>query len=133
MGFKITLVEVRKKPSTNINQELKWLGDSLGLFGIRDKDKSCFRLFIELLKQSKLGKPISSDELAQRTDLTRATVIHHLHHLTSCGIIEKLPKQKGYLLKENRLEFLLRMIKSNIDEQFEEMLKTAKEIDERLR
>jgi hypothetical protein len=43
---KITIVNVRRPSERNINHELQWLGTSLGLFNLRDKDKSCFRLFL---------------------------------------------------------------------------------------
>ena len=50
MPTKITIIRIRKPAQSNINKELQWLGSSLGLFGLRDKDKSCFRIFIELIK-----------------------------------------------------------------------------------
>ena len=62
---KITIVSIKKPSQRNINQELQWLGSSLGLFNMRDKDKSCFRVFIELLKSAKSGHPLSSDEIAE--------------------------------------------------------------------
>ena len=61
---RFTIIRIRKIPSQDVNQELQWLGNALGLFNLRDKDKSCFRLFIELLKAAKMRVPLSSDELA---------------------------------------------------------------------
>jgi len=84
---KITIINIRKPAPDNVNQELQWLGSSLGLFNLRDKDKSCFRVFIELLKAAKLGRPFSSDELAYRLDLTRGTVIHHINKLMDSGLV----------------------------------------------
>ena len=59
---RITIINVRKPALRTINDELQWLGSSLGLFNLRDKDKSCFRIFIELLKNQgyfqKLLKPV---------------------------------------------------------------------------
>ena len=59
---KITLISTRRPRNKNVNEELKWLGASLGLFNVRDRDQSCFRIFIELLKSTKSDKNISSDE-----------------------------------------------------------------------
>jgi len=52
---KITIISMNRPAQKNINQELQWFGSSLGLFNLRDKDKSTFRVFIELLKATKSG------------------------------------------------------------------------------
>ena len=65
---RITIIRERR-PVRNLNEELQWLGNSLGLFNLRDKDKSCFRIFIELLKAAKVDKPLTSDEIAVNLDL----------------------------------------------------------------
>jgi len=87
MIHRITIVSVRKSPQANINQKLQWFGDSLGLFSLRDRDKSLFRVFIELLKAAKTRTPISSDELAMKLNLTRGTVVHHINKLMENGIV----------------------------------------------
>ena len=84
---KITIVTTRRPFEKNINHELQWLGSSLGLFNLRDKDKSCFRVFIELLKSAKHDNMMSSDELSDKLGLTRGTVIHHLNRLMETGIV----------------------------------------------
>jgi len=50
---RITIINIRKRSLDNINMKLQWLGSSLGLFNLRDKDKSCFRIFIEVIKSAK--------------------------------------------------------------------------------
>src|SRR3990167_11073730 len=79
--YKITIISLRRPLEKTINQELQWFGNSLGLFNLRDKDKSCFRVFIELLKAAKANMPLTSDELAYRLNLSRGTVIHHINKL----------------------------------------------------
>ncbi len=54
---RITIINIRKPAERSINQELQWLGTSLGLFNLRDKNKSCFRIFIDLLKAAKNKSP----------------------------------------------------------------------------
>ena len=51
MAQKITVIKVRRSHGADINRELQWLGNSLGLFNVRDKDSSCFRVFITLVKE----------------------------------------------------------------------------------
>ena len=78
---RITIVQIRKPAEHNVNQELQWFGTSLGLFNLRDKDKSTFRLFIELLKSAKANHMLTSDELAAKLALSRGTIIHHINKL----------------------------------------------------
>ena len=46
MERRITLIRIRKPSRSDINEKLQWLGTSLGLFNLRDKDKSCFNVTI---------------------------------------------------------------------------------------
>ncbi len=130
MTQRVTIVRVRKSSTDNVNQELQWLGNSLGLFNLRDKDSSCFRLFITLVRTSKQGKPISSDDIAQRLDLSRGTVIHHLTKLMDAGIAVK--EQKGYILREGSLHDVIKDLHRDMEAAFAELEQVAKEIDERL-
>jgi len=130
MVQRIMLVKTRKNfVRNNVNEELRWLGNSLGLFGLRDKDSSCFRVFITLLKGAR-SEPLSSDEIAERLALTRGTVIHHLTKLMNSGIV--IRERRGYLLKENNLEGVIKDMKKDVESMFEKLNEVAKEIDEGL-
>ncbi len=130
MGHKITIVRVRKNQTRDVNQELQWLGNSLGLFNQRDKDSSCFRVFITLVKKAKRNEAMSSDEVAERLHLTRGTVVHHLTKLMDAGIVVR--EKQGYLLRENTLQNVIRDIQRDMEVQFAELFEVAKEIDDKL-
>jgi len=130
MPTKITIIKIRKPAQTNINFELQWLGSSLGLFGLRDKDKSCFRIFIELIRATKQGKSLRSDELAERLKLSRGTVVHHLHKLRSSGIV--VHEEKGYMLRVNKLKNLIIEIENDMKRTLTDMKEIAEEIDKRI-
>ncbi len=42
---RITIIRIARPRQNNLNEEMKWLGHSLGLFTDRDKDSSLYRLF----------------------------------------------------------------------------------------
>lgn len=130
MAKRIMIIKVRKTPSDNVNEELRWLGNSLGLFGLRDKDSSCFRVFITLMKNTKRNDSISSDEIAERLHLSRGTVVHHLNNLMNSGIV--IRERNGYLLRENNLSGIIKDMKRDMESVFDELKRTAKEIDDRL-
>ena len=124
---RITIVKVTKPIVKDINKELQWFGHSLGLFNMRDKDKSQFRIFIELLKAAKQREPLSSDELAEKIGITRGTVIHHLHKLMELGIVAR--DKKGYLLSVDNLSSLINELERDIHRTCMELRKVAIEID----
>jgi len=127
---RITIISIRKPRHKNINQELQFFGTSLGLFNLRDKDKSCFRVFIELLKCAKLKRPVSSDELAYNLNLSRGTVIHHINKLMEAGIV--INEGRKYLLRVENLKELIEEIEKDVKRTCDSLKEVANEIDERL-
>ena len=119
-------MNLRKPVHKNVNQELQWLGSSLGLFNLRDKDKSCFRVFIELVKNAKKGVPLSSDELAYKLGLSRGTVIHHINKLLDSGIVVQV--HKGYILRVGTLRELIDEVEKDLRRTCDDLKKMAEEI-----
>ncbi|MFP4112654.1 MAG: ArsR/SmtB family transcription factor [Candidatus Woesearchaeota archaeon] len=127
---KITIISLRKKKNENINEALRWLGASLGLFNLRDKDQSCFRIFIELLKHSKSQEGLSSDELAYRLSLTRGTVMHHINRLMKSGIV--ISNRNKYSLRVDNLASLVDELEEDMKRTISDMKKVATDIDKYL-
>ena len=127
---RITIIKARMPRRGNINEELQWLGNSLGLFNLRDKDKSCFRIFIQLLKSAKTKNPITSDEIANKTELSRGTVIHHINRLMESGIV--VHEKNKYVLRVNNLSELINEVERDILRACDDLKKVAEEIDRRI-
>jgi len=127
---RITIIQIRKPTQPTINDELQWIGTSLGLFTERDKDRSCFRIFLELLKAAKARQLLSSDDLAEKLQLSRGTVVHHLHKLLDAGIV--IAEGKKYLLRQEHLASLIDEIHKDLTRMCNDITTTAKEIDEAL-
>jgi len=130
MEKSITFVYIRKPSKTNLNDELQWFGASLGLFQLRDKNSSCFRVFIELLKSAKAHQGLSSDELAYKLDLARSTVVHHLTKLMYEGIV--IHHNKQYILRTSNLEELMNEIRKDYVNIINDLREIAKDIDDKL-
>lgn len=126
---RITIVR-SKLPDDDINQQLQWLANSLGLFNLRDKDRSCFRLFIELVKLSRREDVVSSDELAARLGLSRGTVVHHLNKLLETGLI--INNRNRYELRVSTLEQLIDIVQQDYLKVFSDMKRVAKDLDNKL-
>ncbi|MEW5896294.1 MAG: ArsR family transcriptional regulator [Nanoarchaeota archaeon] len=132
MTKKITIIKIRRAEEGNVNRDLQWLGNSLGLFNLRDKDSSCFRVFISLVRKAKGNdvQAISSDEIAEKLNLSRGTVVHHLSKLMDSGLIVR--EKEGYILRENSLQRVIKDVESDVESFFSELMEVAKEIDEKL-
>lgn len=129
MQQRITIINIRKGDARNINEELQWLGNSLGLFNLRDRDSSCFRVFITLVKSARQNKPVSGDEIAERLRLSRSTVLHHLARLMESGIVVK-ERRGGYILRERTMESLIKDVHQDMEGMFLRLQEVAKEVDE---
>ncbi|PIN86073.1 hypothetical protein COV19_07010 [Candidatus Woesearchaeota archaeon CG10_big_fil_rev_8_21_14_0_10_44_13] len=124
---RITIIRYRRPAKKSLNDELQYFGDSFGLFGERDKDRSCFRIFIELLKSTRKNRAMSSDEIALKTNLSRGTVIHHIHTLIETGLI--VQDQGRYILRSGNLEAVVEEIQKDVNRTMEDLRTIAKEID----
>ena len=127
---KITIIKIRKPARNELNEELQWVGASLGLFNLRDKDRSCFRIFVELLKSSKKGLGLSSDEIALKSGLSRGTVIHHINKLIEAGLV--IVEERKYVLREAKLEPLIDEVEKDIIRSLDGLRAIAKDIDKKL-
>ena len=127
---KITIIKIRKPVRSEINEELQWVGASLGLFNLRDKDRSCFRIFVELLKSSKIGNGLSSDEIAFKSGLSRGTVIHHINKLIESGLV--IVEERKYILREAKLEPLIDEVEKDVLRSLDGLRAIAKDIDKKM-
>ena len=127
---KITIINIRKPSHSELNQELQFFGQSLGLFNLRDKDKSCFRIFIELLKSAKKQEQLTSDEIAEKLSLSRGTVIHHMNKLMESGIV--VHEKNRYLLRVDNLSALINEVEKDIQRTCNDLKEISEEIDKRL-
>ena len=126
---KITIIRAEIPNDIETNQQIQLFGGSLGLFNLRDKDKSCFRIFIVLLKNIKKDG-LSSDELALKTKLTRGTVVHHLNKLMDSGIV--INHRNKYIINVDNIHGLIEIIKKNVNKTLDDLDVVAKELDKRL-
>jgi len=127
IDFKITIKKVRKPKSTNLNENIQFLAESLGLFNKRDKEKSCYRVFLELVKNK---EGLTAEEITITTNLTRPTIIHHLKNLLESNLIEK--EKSKYKIKQDSLNSLINSLEKDLNITLSELKRIAKNIDKEL-
>jgi predicted transcriptional regulator len=116
---RVTIVRQDSMGDQTINNLLLLLGQSLGLFGHRDKDKSCYRIFIILVRALQAKVQLTSDDLANQTGLSRGTVIHHLNRMMDAGIVTNF--RNKYFINYASLEDLVEDLRKGVNEVFDEM------------
>lgn len=126
---RITIIRMRHPQKQPLNDELQFFGKAVGLFGERDRDKSCFRIFIELLKSTRFGG-LSSDDIAIRLNLTRGTVVHHLNTLIEKGIV--IHEGNKYVMRADNLTNLIATLRNDMLSSFDELERTAQQLDKYL-
>jgi biotin operon repressor len=114
----------------DLTERIQIISQNIGLFNERDKEKSCYRIFIELLKAKKYNQVMNSQELADKSHLSRATVLHHITKLISSGIVKE--HNHKFALMEPNLNFTILKLKKQILDMYDEMDKLSKEIDQEL-
>ena len=112
------------------NEGLCWISQSLGLFNERDKEKSCHRIFIELIKARKEDKQLGSQELANKSHLSRATVLHHIEKLVESNIVRE--NENKFELVDQNLNSIIIRLRNEMNEYMEEMEKLSKKLDKEL-
>jgi predicted transcriptional regulator len=128
---RVTIIRTSEPSNDNINELLQWFGGTLGLFNLRDKDRSCFRIFIVLLKAVKqFPDGLSSDDIARRTSLSRGTVVYHLNKLMDVGLVDE-SHNKYYLIFEN-LEEISESIRKEVNDAFDSLSFIGRNLDKKL-
>ena len=120
---------VRKSlPKLERDEELQWISNSLGLFNSdRDREKSCYRVFVELVREK---KPLKSDDIALTSRLSRGTVVFHLNKLIDSGLV--INENKKYQLKEKKLSSIIRKIRKDLLAHLKEVEEIAKDFERKL-
>lgn len=124
---RITIIKKIVPRGMTINEELQAFSDAIGLFGERDKEKSCFRIFVTLLRKE---FPLTSDEIAELSNLSRGTVIHHINRLMDAGIVIGIKNK--YQLRTNKFSKLVDYLELDVQNYFRELRKLGEQIDEDL-
>ncbi|MDK2849863.1 MAG: hypothetical protein PWP03_140 [Candidatus Woesearchaeota archaeon] len=123
----ITLVNAIPPEDNQVNTLIQWYALSLGLFSARDRDKTCFRIFLELLRNSKNHIAVSSEDLSLKLKVSRGTIVHHLKKLENSGIVDS--QGNRYFLTSESLEKLANELRKQVNEIFDKIADVGSELD----
>jgi len=131
MPRQIIIKKIRSPAPGSIENDIDYLCRSLGYFSQRDKQDTAGRIFRLLVREACHPEGcLTSDEIAEKLNLTRGAIVHHLNSFISAGIVTK--EQNRYRLRSASLQKSIEEIRQDIDRIIEQMIKIAIEIDEKL-
>lgn len=128
---RISLYNIDPPATADINAELQWIGGVFGVFGERDKDSSCFRVFVTIVHATQQEGGVTSDDIAARCKLARGTVVHHINKLRDTGLVA--PSPGGYRLAQQNMAAVLAGIEDEVQRILSVSKIVAKDIDRKLR
>ena len=126
MHQRLTLHNIPRPPRNNLNEEIYWLCDTLGLSAGRDLDNLSTQIVLAVLERS-VESGISSDELSCLLAVTSGRVNHHIRNLSRSGIIYR--ERRLVHLRRRNLRDSIRELRRDADRIFDELEQVAGEID----
>lgn len=124
--FRIVIRRIEPPFEHGVEREMEWLCQSLGLSPL-NKDKSIIDIFKLIVKATEDGKGISSTEAAEKINLSRGAVIHHLNNLQLAGLVIK--EGRNYFARSRSMVRTIQEVEEDIKRIFDRMQETAREID----
>ena len=122
--------KLREPTDKQINKDIEWVCSSLGFVSPRDQDKTAFKILKALVKSSKEGKGLTSEELTEKVKPTIGSVIYHLKRLMKAGLVVKM--DSAYELRMKSLLSTIEEIKKDINLTLTDIKKVAQDIDNKI-
>lgn len=125
--FKVVIRKVERPYTNDFEHQMAWICSSLGFFEPIDKDKNAAAVFKEIVFATERGEALTSTAVAQRIGMSRGSTINHLNRLLKSGMVEK--SGRFYSARSRSLERTIEEIEADVDRIFEQLKRSATEID----
>jgi predicted transcriptional regulator len=125
-----TIKKLKEPISKGLDNDIEWICNSLGFVTSRDQDMTAFRILKVLVKSSKEGKGLTSEELTEYVEPTIGSVIYHLKKLIRAGLVVKLGSV--YELRMNSLKRTIEEIEKEVTIAISDIKKIATDVDQEI-
>ena len=124
------LFSVRKPPTVEIEQDIEWICRSFGFLESRDKKRTAYLIFRAIVEAAKKDEGLSTDKLAQKINLSRGTIVHHLNKMIKSGLV--IHHEGQYKLRGRSLKSTIIEIQKDIDRFFSDLQYVVETIDQKM-
>ncbi|MFH1014176.1 MAG: helix-turn-helix domain-containing protein [Thermoplasmatota archaeon] len=131
MSLKIRLKRLEIPPAGNVSEDIEFICRSFGYFSQRDKQGTAGKVFQVLVEDASTdSKGLTSDEIAERLNLTRGAIVYHLNDFIEAGLV--IREKNLYRLRSTSLQRSIEEIMRDSQRIFDDMMKIAHDIDRQL-
>ena len=123
----ITIKNLKQPLENDVNEDIDWFCESLGIFGERDKNKTSVSIFKKIINDSFKGKNASVDSIAEEGKISRTTVMHHINVMKDAGLVVK--EGTFFELRARSLQKIVDEIELDIERTLNSIRKIAEDID----
>ncbi|MBC7218724.1 MAG: ArsR family transcriptional regulator [Hadesarchaea archaeon] len=121
------LIRAMKQPvKSTLDGDLKWLCESLGLLGARDKSETALKIFKAFLLESRKG-PVTIEEISNHVKLSRTAIVHHLNRMRKAGVVMK--EGNRWELRSHSLQKMVDEVELDIQRALKSIREIAEDID----
>jgi predicted transcriptional regulator len=130
MQQQIILKNIEPPLKPDVSEDINWLCKSLGFVSKRDKDETASKIFGIVVDAAVKKQRLTSNEIANKSDITRAAALHHIKNYISSGII--VEERTTYFLRMRSLQKTIEEVELDVQRIFNNLKKIAGEIDSKL-
>ncbi len=127
----ITIRSLKQPAKETLESDLEWFCESLGMLGERDKQKTGLKVFRAVLREVGRDDEISVEDIANRVEMSRTAVMHHLNMMSEAGMLRR--DGRMFELRTNNLQKLVDEIESDISRTFDLIREIAEDIDKSMK
>jgi predicted transcriptional regulator len=130
MGRRIIIRKIEMPKKGRVEDDLRWVCESLGLQSGRDTEETSFKVLCELLDQLSDERLIATEELARSLDMEAPRINHHIRSFMETGIF--LREKRKIALSGGSLTAAIDEMRRESDEMFDRISEVARRIDKRI-
>jgi len=125
----IALREVDMPREAELEEELDWICECLGLAG--ERNELAREIFRDLIMASRTRSGVSTREIKEKQNVIQAAVVYHLNIFQGSGLIIK--QGRRYYLRAQDLDSTLEEIEQDMLRRMARLRKIARQIEGTLR
>jgi len=130
MGRRIIIRKIEMPQQKSVEEDLRWVCESLGLKSGRDTEETSFKVICELLEQLSEDRLIATENLAKSLNMEPPRINHHIRSLMETGIFQR--EKRKIALSGGSLTAAIEEMRRESEEMFDRISEVAKRIDEEI-
>ena len=130
MPQQIILKNLQKPQEANVQKDIEWLGNSFGFSTGRDTERVTAKILQNVLQEVAQQGSTSSENIANKLDLSVQRVNYHLRSLIDSGFLFR--KKRLIFVRQGSVKAAIEEMRQDANRIFDNLSLIAEEIDSNL-